>query len=220
MIYDHYASVDDSRRHSIIRAQGQLYAKMLRNIPFRCAFEGGPGYGGFAHYCRNAGAAYQAVEENSELATYLNAQGFSVKTGNLRDYTAADQSYDLIVYSHVIEHIGTGKEVLEFLSKSLQWLKPAGHLLLLVPDVQMSPRQYFADYTHVFPTTRFGVRNLCMDLGTTLVRDGYYVGRWLHGWRMLGLFYRAVPWLALPTRWRQQLDCRLAISAYCLVRKA
>ena len=73
MKYDHYTTASDASRDRIIRAQQILFGKILRGLRFSSALEIGPGFGGFAEYCKLRGIEYRAVEENRQLALSLQS---------------------------------------------------------------------------------------------------------------------------------------------------
>lgn len=219
MKYDFYNQATATRRSRIIRAQQVLYRRILGHTLFSSALEIGPGYGGFAEFCRRRGVAYQAVEQNSKLSTQLSDEGFIVHTANAASLPVSLDQFDLIMLSHVVEHLGTHQDVEHVLGELLAHLTPNGRLVLLFPAVDWEPLHFYGDYTHTFPTTLRALRKLLGDLGLHPLRAGHYVGRWTRGWRALWLAHRLMPTWLLPTELADAIADRFAVHAYLVAER-
>lgn len=221
MRYSFYASTPESTRSRILAAQQLLYRRILVGIPFESALEIGPGLGGFAKYCADRAIRYQAMEQNPTLAEQLCNRGFQVQTGDVNDIKPGIGHFDLVFASHVIEHVGDWRAAWRVLDRLLACLNKNGHLVMLFPDVGLTtPRNHYADYTHTFPTTQRAVRRMLYDLGACCIREGYYIGRWVRGWRLFWIAHRMLPDWLLSTRRAEQLADLFAPHAYCIAKNA
>ncbi|MEE8099756.1 MAG: class I SAM-dependent methyltransferase [Hyphomicrobium sp.] len=218
MKYDHYTKGADWRRRLHVWSQLSLFQKLLRRMEFESALEIGPGHGEFASFCRQRQVRYKAVEEHPAIASALARQGYDVIVSDIGTLTQHLGTFDLIVMSHVLEHLGSYHDAARALKSLMAMLKPAGHIVLLFPDVQWSPAPFYNDYTHTFPTTIRAVRTLCEDIGGSCVRVGHYVGPWLRPWKLIWLVHRIMPTWILPHTWGAELDSMLMINAYCIAR--
>ena len=218
MTYDFYTDVSPSGRARIISAQQQLYRKVLNGITFATTFEVGPGYGGFAEFCSQRNVAYRGLELNPTLAEALRRKGHHVDCGPATELPGDLEKVDLILLSHVIEHLGRHQDVAAVLRNLFARLAPGGHLALLFPDVYWSPRPFNSDYTHAFPTTLVSVVRLCTDLGGACVRQGHYVGRFLKPWKLLWLVHELMPTCILPGPLAGKLAHLFSAHAYCIVQ--
>lgn len=220
MRYDFYDTASKARRERIVRAQQLLYRRVLGDNVFSSALEIGPGYGGFAEYCRRRDIAYQAVEQNSALSAHLRREGFVIHTADAAELPEGVGPFDLIMLSHVVEHLGTYRDVERILAELIARLTPEGRIALLFPAVDWEPLHFHGDYTHTFPTTLRAIRKLIVDLGLRPLQSGHYVGRWTRGWRGLWLVHRLMPTWLLPTETADAIADRFAVHAFCVARQS
>ncbi len=218
MKYDFYARTPQERRTRIISAQQVLFKRILRDLTFTSAVEIGPGFGGFAHYCRARGVDYFAAEENEQLAMDLRGEGFSIIKDALNE-SPLKKSSDLLFMSHVIEHFPSWQDATSNLKGvCARHLTDGGHIVLLFPDVSWSPRSFYYDYTHSFPTTLISVERMCEDLGFKTIRKGHYIGRWIYCWRFMHLLYYCLPKMLLGDSIRSRMEFTFAVHGFLVVR--
>lgn len=81
--------------------------------------------------------------------SYVRALGFDVYDGLNSGIDAIGEAFDLIVMSHVLEHIPKS-DIVTLLRKLRELLKPEGALLVMVPNAQSNTGCYWAyeDFTH------------------------------------------------------------------------
>ena len=92
-----------------------------------------------------------------------------VKSEKLTNSTFKDNFFDIINFSHVIEHVPNPVELLEICYKIL---KPKGHLILGAPNFNSACSKRYGkkfrmlhDITHISLFEDFKLRELCMDIG-------------------------------------------------------
>lgn len=69
------------------------------------------------------------VKLSSQIERSIHGKNIEVQTGLLKDYPI-ENKFDSILYIDVIEHIQDAESELEL---AIQYLKPGGHLIILVP---------------------------------------------------------------------------------------
>jgi SAM-dependent methyltransferase len=90
------------------------------------------------------------IDISQDAVDFCNRQGLNVSA--VEDIVAyfSDKKYDLIVMSHVLEHIEKSRiiETVKHIKNHL--LKPGGHFLLMVPNAQSNTGAYwmYEDFTH------------------------------------------------------------------------
>lgn len=215
MKYDFYNTLFQHRRERIIRAQQTLYGKILSGFTFSSALEVGPGLGGFAEFCTRRQIDYTAVEANDRLAEQLRQQGHRVIAADIRScQLPRDQRWELVMLSHVLEHMDSYVSMVEALTRLIGVLTNNGLLVILCPDVRWSPNPFHIDPTHQVPTTLQSVPRMLMDLDMRVLRKGHYVGRWLRGWRLLWMAHRLSPWWLLPDDVAASLESLFSVCCY------
>jgi SAM-dependent methyltransferase len=219
MKYDYFFRVSQLKRRRSLYSSAILYRKLLYGIKFSNALEIGPGFGAFAQFCRSRNIEYCGIEENATCSVELRKQGIKIVGGSVQDVGEDLGRFDLVFMAHVLEHLGPHQQASEVLSKLLRLLEPNGHIVLIFPDIRWSPRQFFGDYTHTFPTSLLTVRSLCMDLNTTIVKSGNFVGHWLRCWTPLWLMHKLLPVWLLPDRIASEVDCLFMTNGYCIARR-
>jgi SAM-dependent methyltransferase len=89
----------------------------------------GNGYG--LDYLAAIGWRVSGVEVDPKAAAGARQRGVDVRVGRLRDVGFAENSFDAVTSSHVIEHV---HEPLEFLRESRRVLKAGGTLVAVTPN--------------------------------------------------------------------------------------
>jgi SAM-dependent methyltransferase len=107
---------------------------------------------GWAMRCNLPDLRRIAVDAAPNFATSLAHQGIEFHAADLsRDRLPADDdSVDLIMMNHVIEHIADPSHVMQ---ECARVLRPGGGLYLRTPNVQRVGQRFWDDYTHVKPYT-------------------------------------------------------------------
>ncbi len=153
-----------------------LYRKLLHGTDIRSICEIGPGFGEFAHYCRNKGIRWIGIEPNDSLRSSLIEEGFEVHPAVLPEMPLLNASFDALFAAHVIEHMEGLSQALRFLETCKQLLLrgDAKYLVLLYPDILRCGHLFWHDYTHSFVTSRGRIEQMLHDEGWEICRSGHY----------------------------------------------
>ncbi len=119
------------------------------------------------------------VETCPEAAERARAKGIEVLEGPIEEVDLCEESFDLILLFHLVEHI---KEPRDFLQRMTACLRPNGFLYLEVPNLHRP----CGDLTNFFPSFHhyvFGpdhVERMLVELGFEIIRGEAAVNqRWL-----------------------------------------
>lgn len=138
----------------------------------------GCGRGGFVAICRRELGEALGLDSEEAAARICRAQGLPFVLANAEHLPFISGSLDVVRAKEMIEHLPDPRPTLRELHRAL---RPGGLFLGRVPT-QFSALypigNFWDDYTHVRPLSRFGLRRLLEDSGfevDTIV--GYTVGR-------------------------------------------
>lgn len=162
------------------------------------------------------------VEPDHKSAAIARARGLSVIVGEFNDQTFEPGTFDAIIMSHVIEHVGDPVALLRACRKSL---KPDGRLLMLTPNIGSLGHRWFGrDWLHLDPPrhlnlfTRASITLACQQAGfgdvvcQTTLRDAnwtlagslelrrkgsYRIGELSGAMRIAGMLMLYVEWFLL-----------------------
>jgi SAM-dependent methyltransferase len=81
----------------------------------------------------------------------------------------ADESFDLVLASNVIEHFEPDAAA-TLVSEIVRLLRPGGRLIAIQPNFRYAYRQYFDDYTHRSTFTHVSLANLFRSKGLRMLR--------------------------------------------------
>ena len=106
------------------------------------------------------------VEFNKKMCSVgQNKLGLDIRHGNLIEQKFDDNSFDIIVLSHVIEHLYNPKEVIKEIYRILSL---NGLVFIKTPNINTFERRIFAKYWFPFEAPRhtvlFNKKNLCLLL--------------------------------------------------------
>ncbi len=141
------------------------FLKSLELPPEHMILEVGCGYGDKIRLLSSAGYNVTGVDMNPAIVDANLQNGMSCLS--VDDLEASDDSYNVLLMSHIIEHF-TPKNLLEFMDSYLHRLKSEGHLIILTP--LQSPHFYW-DFDHVRPYHPFGIN---MVFGGKVEQVQYY----------------------------------------------
>lgn len=115
--------------------------------PARTMLDAGAGSGEFLFAGQYLGKDAIGVEPNREYAEYDRQElGLNVTTKHLSEELFAQESFDLIILSHVLEHLN---DPVRYLSMLAGWLTPRGVLYIEVPDInEMCARHSVGNMFH------------------------------------------------------------------------
>lgn len=119
---------------------------------------------------REAGWKSYGIETSKACADYARRKGFCVTNSSLQDAPLQNESFDLILMSHVLEHIPDPCRAL-----SLAWssLRPGAHLYIAVPNYGSPVNKYvraqremaFIPGQHLWYFTKKTLSRICGDAG-------------------------------------------------------
>jgi SAM-dependent methyltransferase len=157
----------------------------------------GCGRGGFIAACRRDLGDATGFDNEAAAARICRAQGLPFVQGDGEHLPFRDGSLDVVRAKEIIEHLQDPLPMLRDIARALQ---PAGLFLSHTPShfsTVYPVNNFWDDYTHVRPYSKFGLRRLLEDAGFTVESiRGYTAGR-NTAERWLG---RALA-LALPHTW-------------------
>lgn len=178
----------DYRRHqgagSTLHAQGQFERGMRRGtyitafldthqIPFRGlrVAELGCGYGGILEVFRQNGCSVKGWDWSREAVTFGRSKGLDLYRASIDPLPSMDGEVDLIILSHVLEHLNVPQR---FLQELRQKMAPEGYLYTEVPGMdnpRVKQRRYAAQPAHLWYFTLPTMQQLMESCGFRLI-DG------------------------------------------------
>jgi 2-polyprenyl-3-methyl-5-hydroxy-6-metoxy-1,4-benzoquinol methylase len=109
----------------------------------------GSGMGFLLDEAAAAGWSVAGVEPVAGSAQSALDNGHDVRVALLEDAGLPEASFDVVVLSHVLEHMPDSQD---FLGSVLRWLRPRGHLLVEVPNyASLARRRHGTSWTHYRP---------------------------------------------------------------------
>lgn len=111
--------------------------------------EVGFGSGAMLHEMARRGWQVSGVEFDRQAVDNATAQGLSVRHGSLQEQKFRENSFDVIVMSHVIEHVPDPKALIAECSRILA---PGGRLILVTPNIAGTMhREFGKNWLHLDP---------------------------------------------------------------------
>ncbi len=158
--YDHFAKSSSTRLGSFIelKTKEKEFNKISNHInKMSEILEIGPGEGVLAGiFIKNGYQNFDIVEPNNILRNRITS---TVCIRNAKSYLIPnllerDNSYDLILLSHVFEHLNDCSEAKHFLDEVDRVLKPNGFIFIISPDYLDFGKDFFnVDFSHNYVTT-------------------------------------------------------------------
>jgi cyclopropane fatty-acyl-phospholipid synthase-like methyltransferase len=153
------------RKHERIHRIVRRYSSMAQVL------EVGPGEGRIARIVTtDSESEYTAIEASPAGVERLRSAGLRVHAARVPPFPRTLDTYDCILASHVIEHLGSPEEVRMFLVGATSHLSDGGIIALVFPDARCMGFDFWeADYTHQWPSTERRVRQVAADAGLDVV---------------------------------------------------
>lgn len=158
----------------LVDRQNNFYINtIIKNTPKKnknlSVLEIGPGKGYFAKKCKESGFKYTAIEANKELCQLLQKQGFKVIHKTVPPLCLLSK-FDVIIMTHVLEHMPTASSALELLEQCKRKLNKKGLLIISTPDITYFKEDFFGcDYTHEFPLSLNTLKQIYFDLDLQII---------------------------------------------------
>lgn len=111
----------------------------------------GCGYGRNIKFLQKLGYKVTGVEVNNNVVENMKSQGYNVF--NVKEFKETNQSYDVILMSHFIEHFQPD-ELLDVLKNYLNYLVDGGVLIISTPYFT---KDFYVDFDHVKPYHPSGI---------------------------------------------------------------
>jgi 2-polyprenyl-3-methyl-5-hydroxy-6-metoxy-1,4-benzoquinol methylase len=124
---------------------------------------------------RDHGWSGIGIEMNTKLANFATSQGLKVINKPFNQATFADDSFDLIVMSHILEHMPQLGETLKCVQR---FLKAGGYLFIIVPNYGCHLARLiegvrwigFIPGQHIWYFTKKSLKSSCESYGLKLVK--------------------------------------------------
>lgn len=140
--------------------------------------EVGCGAGGILKHLRDLGADVRGCDLGSEYLAYgRDEHGLNLTQGPLSSL-AEDERFDVIIYSHVFEHVLTPYDELDEVARRL---RPEGLLYLEIPGIHNIRSNYRGDFlrllqhAHIYHFTLTSLNNMVARKGFHMVAGTEYV---------------------------------------------
>lgn len=112
----------------------------------------GPGSGWYLHILKEWGWDVSALELNPKAVKMVKDSGFkNIYQGNMFTHRFKNNSFDVVRYSHVMEHVPSPKKELK---KVKNILKRGGKVFIIVPNIDSIFYQMFHDYWYPLEAPR------------------------------------------------------------------
>ena len=146
------------------RRRGRYIGEFLgqHGIPLKGqrVVEVGCGPGGILHWFAGCGATVVGCDLDPEAIAYAQQQGVQIVAGDINAVLGAHPPVDIVVLSHVLEHM---PHSITFLQQARRMLKPGGYLYVEVPGMHC-PRANLARTHQIVHLYYFTLTTLKMCL--------------------------------------------------------
>jgi 2-polyprenyl-3-methyl-5-hydroxy-6-metoxy-1,4-benzoquinol methylase len=132
---DYQSMLEDQKNFRYLNLQNVTKGKML---------DVGCGGGRFLNRMQRIGWDVEGIDFDAVATKEVASKyGFTVHTGDLRDVQLAENTYDVVVMSHAIEHVFDPESLLTEIRRIL---KIGGRLLLVTPNANSIAHRRFGAY--------------------------------------------------------------------------
>ncbi len=165
--------------HRVFNQKIQAYFDGLGTLSNLKFLELGTGKGYIADRIIESGAEYTGYEPSESLYLQGKNKGYRLRKKFAPPLDEKDNCIDVIVLSHVLEHLPNLSDATALLIEIKRVLKPEGRALIIVPDfADMKDWFYEGDYTHQLPLTFFKLRHMLEDAGLSVDEQRFIWGSW------------------------------------------
>lgn len=137
--FDHYSSVKSTTlgKAFVQKSAQLLYQNIIKVKPAaEDALEIGPGKGDFCDHWLNQGRNITAMEANSAMGRLLSNKGVRVVEAFAPPLPFDTAEFDVVVASHVIEHMPSVTKASELVEEMTRVCRPGGLVCIVAPDVR------------------------------------------------------------------------------------
>lgn len=178
--YDFFAKSKKTTRvgRIINNYQNAHFLELIRAFvpsPQISLLEIGPGKGSFAKLCNDdQHISYTGIEANSAMFEALREGGFKVYKDFVPPINIEDR-FDVILMNQVVEHMKGRDQVVELISSCRDRLLDNGIIIISSPEILFARDDFFADYTHDYPTSLPRLCQLLLDDGFKILHTDFYI---------------------------------------------
>ena len=139
-----------------------IYEYIFNNLEkdnIKSVFEIGCGYGGILDYFREKNIKVAGSEKDQNVISFVKEKQLDIRNGELEVFDN-NEKCDLIILSHILEHINDPKKFLKEIEKIL---KPKGFIYIEVPGIEnpkIIKRNYSIQVGHLYYFTKATLSNL------------------------------------------------------------
>ena len=155
----------DTRRDAVWRHVARHLAAHWQ--PGASILDVGAGYCSFINAVEGAGRRV-AVDLHEDLPAFAGAGVECVKASATDLSALADESFDVVFASNLLEHL-CRDDIVRSLDEFRRVLRAEGRLLLVQPNYRLCARKYWDDYTHLTPLSDRSLSDLLRTRGFSLV---------------------------------------------------
>jgi SAM-dependent methyltransferase len=179
--YDFFTRKKVSRLGNFIARR--ITQQLLKNIidafshTNAAILEIGPGNGVLAKILIDKNYRYSCIESNSIFAENLRRIGANVYEHEIPPCKINPDSFDIVVSSHVFEHLKSTNDLIIALSEIFAAIRPGGYLIIIIPDNRFWKEDLFdVDYTHCLKLTTNNVSQTLEDSGFDVIETAILYG--------------------------------------------
>jgi SAM-dependent methyltransferase len=182
--FDHYSSGKPTALgKAFVKKSAQLLYQNITKVKpaAEVALEIGPGKGDFCDLWLAQGGNITAMEANSAMRQALSNKGIRVVEAFAPPLPFGSAEFDVVVASHVIEHMPTVVKAIELVEEMTRVCRPGGLVCIVAPDVRAWKFDFWnADYTHNYVTSPRRIEQLFLNTGlqveSQVLFSGYFSG--------------------------------------------
>lgn len=131
---------------SLLPIWGSRLSSYIMGIPYQPGgrlLDVGSGVGELLRFMTSLGWTTEGVDNDPRVVEECRGRGLKVRLGTLEEIRYPDNHFDVIISSHVIEHV---YDPVGFLSEVRRILRPGGKAYLRTPNLDSLGRRSFGDY--------------------------------------------------------------------------
>lgn len=210
------------------RAARQSLAALQDHGTLQQIIEVGPGRGMFGQACLDQGIGYTGVECNAQGCETLRSLGLEMVQALVPPFPDGLPQADAFVAMHVIEHMITLNDAIDFVQGARALLRDQGLILLVAPDIRYAKEWYWCcNYSHNYVTSTPRLVQLLQENGFEIlkatVRTQSFFYPWSHLiWMLTWLApYKLFDFFCPSGKKNRALEAKISFtpSAFVIARK-
>jgi SAM-dependent methyltransferase len=177
--YDRYFSVELELAKHILSSKPALDVYEL-NPSSVTLLDFGCGYGGMVALAENMGMSAYGCDYDEQAVAFAKSKGLNVSCGDID--VVCDRKYDIIILSHVVEHVFSPRELLVNLSKLLNkdgvlYIETPGYRQVGSNRYDYSMRRYLR-FFHPYSFDLYSLTLMCSTTNLQLVEGDEWIKAW------------------------------------------